>query len=101
VKAILGDRNRVVVYPCYLDSNKSESQGRKIPRSHAVPSPKIDEIFRAAQDLNLEPVIEEKAHPAWWWEEASRVSVKKVGPKRKILTMIAKKIAEERKRLKK
>ena len=98
MKAILGDRGRVVVYPCYLDSNKSESQGRKIPRSLAVPSPKIDEIFRAARDLNLEPAIEEKAHPAWWWEEVSRVSVKKVGPKRKILVMIAKKIAEERKK---
>jgi signal recognition particle subunit SRP19 len=101
VKVILGDRSRVVVYPCYLDSNKSESQGRKIPKRLAVPSPKIDEILRAARDLNLDPIIEEKAHPAWWWEETSRVSVKKVGPKREILVMIAKKIAEERKKPKK
>jgi signal recognition particle subunit SRP19 len=101
VKAILGDRSRVIVYPCYLDSNRSESQGRKIPKSLAVPSPKIDEIFRAAKDLNLDPIIEEKAHPAWWWEETSRVSVKKVGPKRKILVLIAEKIAEERKKSKK
>lgn len=101
MKAILGDRSRVIVYPCYLDSNRSESQGRKIPKSLAVPSPKIDEIFRAAKDLNLDPIIEEKAHPAWWWEETSRVSVKKVGPKRKILVLIAEKIAEERKKSKK
>jgi len=101
VEVILGDRDRIIVYPCYLDSNKSESQGRKIPKSLAIPSPKIDEIFRAAQDLNLDPVVEEKAHPAWWWEEASRVSVKKVGPKRKTLMMIARKIVEERKRPKK
>jgi len=63
-----------------------------------VPSPKIDEIFRIAKDLNLDPIIEEKVHPAWWWEETSRVSVKKVGPKRKILVLIAEKIAEERKK---
>jgi len=101
VKAILGDRNRVIIYSCYLDSNKSASQGRKIPKSLAVPSPRIDEIFWASQKLNLEPIIEEKVHPSWWWEETSRVSVKKVRPKREILVLIAKKIAEERKKLKK
>ena len=98
---MLGDRSRIVVYPCYLDSNKSESRGRKIPKRLAVPSPKIEEIFQAARDLDLDPIIEEKAHPAWWWDETSRVSVKKVGSKRKTLAMIAQKIAEERKKSKK
>ena len=100
MEVILGDRSRVLIYPCYLDSSKSESRGRKIPKRFAVPSPKVDEIFRVARDLNLDPIIEEKAHPSWWWEETSRVSVKKVAPKRKILIMIAKKVAEERKALK-
>ncbi|MDH5815881.1 MAG: signal recognition particle subunit SRP19/SEC65 family protein [Candidatus Nezhaarchaeota archaeon] len=85
-----------MIYPCYLDSNKSESRGRKIPKRYAVPSPKIEEIFKAAQRLNLDPIIEEKPHPSWWWEETSRISVKKVTSKRRILIMIAQKIMEER-----
>ncbi|MEM0217245.1 MAG: signal recognition particle subunit SRP19/SEC65 family protein [Candidatus Nezhaarchaeales archaeon] len=96
MKAIIGDRSRVLIYPCYLDSNKSESLGRKVPKKYAVPSPKIEEIYRAAQRLNLDPIIEEKPHPSWWWEEASRVSVRKVASKRSILIMIARKIMEER-----
>lgn len=96
VKIIIGDKNRVLIYPCYLDYNKSESQGRKIPKRFAVPSPKIEEIFRATQRLDLDPIIEEKPHPSWWWEEPSRISVKKVASKRRMLVMIAQKIMEER-----
>lgn len=97
MKEILGDRNRIIIYPCYLDFTKSETQGRKIPKKIAIPSPKIDEIFRAAQELGLDPLIEEKPHPSWWHEEPSRISVKKATSKRKVLIMLAKKIAENRK----
>ncbi|MEM4576870.1 MAG: signal recognition particle subunit SRP19/SEC65 family protein [Candidatus Nezhaarchaeales archaeon] len=97
MKAILGDRSRIIIYPCYLDCTRSETQGRKIPKKVAVPSPKIDEILRAAQELNLDPLIEKKPHPSWWYEESSRVSVKKIASKRKVLIMLAKKIAENRK----
>ena len=93
---ILGDRDRVIVYCCYLDSSKSESRGRKIPKKYAVTSPKVEEIVQAASQLGLEPEVEEKVHPSWWWEETSRVLVKKVWSKRSLLIAIAKKIQENR-----
>ena len=95
---ILGDRDRIIIYPCYFDSTKSESQGRKVPKRLAVPSPKLEEIYEAAKDLNLDPVIEEKPHPSWWWEESSRILVKKIASKRKILLMIAQKILDKRRK---
>ncbi|MCS7140007.1 MAG: signal recognition particle protein Srp19 [Candidatus Nezhaarchaeota archaeon] len=84
------------MYPCYFDSTKSESQGRKIPKRLAVPSPRLDEIFQAAKELNLDPMIEEKPHPSWWWEEPSRISVKKITSKKRTLFLIAQKILEKR-----
>ncbi|RLF08314.1 MAG: signal recognition particle protein Srp19 [Thermoprotei archaeon] len=95
---MLGDRDRVIIYPCYFDSTKSEAKGRKVPKKLAFPSPKIDEIFQAAQELNLDPIIEDKPHPSWWWEETSRISIRKVASKRKLLLMLAQKILEKRRK---
>jgi len=86
----------VIIYPCYFDSTKSEAKGRKVPKRLAFPSPKIDEIFEVARELNLDPVIENKPHPSWWWEDTARISIKKVASKRKLLLMLAQKILEKR-----
>ncbi|MDI9619815.1 MAG: signal recognition particle subunit SRP19/SEC65 family protein [Candidatus Nezhaarchaeota archaeon] len=85
-----------MIYPCYLDSTKTRSGGRKVPKKLAVSSPKIEEIHQAARELGLDPSIEGKAHPSWWWEEPGRVSVKKVMQKSKILLLVAQKVSEKR-----
>lgn len=87
---------RIVVYPQYIDSRKSRNEGRRIPLSYAVPSPRVEEIVRAAEKLGLNPVIEESKYPREWWTSEERVIVDKKNSKLKTLKLIAEKINEMR-----
>ncbi len=87
---------RIVIYPQYIDSRKSRSEGRKIPLSYAVPSPKVEEIVRAAEKLGLNPIVEESKYPREWWASEERVIVDKKDSKLKTLKLIAEKIREMR-----
>jgi len=89
---------KIVIYPQYLNSKLSRSEGRRIPLNIAVPNPSIDEILKAAEDLGLNPVYEDdKRYPRNWWMVKGRVIVdKKNYSKARILRMIAIKIREYR-----
>lgn len=89
---------RVVVWPVNIDANASRGEGRKVPRSVAVPSPRIEEIVEAARELGLNPEVEESAYPRLWWQERRRVVVDKAGSKLETLKMLAAKVAELRER---
>jgi signal recognition particle subunit SRP19 len=53
-----------VIWPAYLDRELSRSEGRRVPRSAAVPAPTVDEIARAAGQVGYDVVIErEKTYP--------------------------------------
>ncbi len=88
---------KIVVYPEYLDSRKSRSEGRRIPLSQAIPGPSLEEIARAAEELGLNPVIEaEKAYPRNWWGRRGRVIVDKTDSKLQTLRKIAGQIKSKR-----
>jgi len=89
---------KTVIYPQYLDSAKTRSEGRRVPLNIAVSNPLIEEIYAAAEALGLNPEIEEeKRYPKLWWEQPGRVIVDKVGSKLKTLKLVASKINELRK----
>ena len=87
---------KIVVYPQYIDSTKSRSQGRKLSLEDSVRKPSIDEIYEAAKELGLNPVIDEGRYPKSWWEDSGRVFVDKIDSKLKVLRMISRKIKELR-----
>lgn len=87
---------RVVVWPSYIDESIPRSMGRRISKSKAVRRPTVEEIRVAAQALNLYPVVEQSRYPRAWWEVQARVVVDKVASKRRVLELIASKIAELR-----
>ncbi|MEB2836399.1 MAG: signal recognition particle protein Srp19 [Desulfurococcales archaeon] len=89
---------RVVFWPVNIDSSATTREGRKIPRSEAVPQPRLDEIVKAAESLGLEPIVEDKAYPRSWYRQTRRVSVKKIGSKRRTLLEIAREIRRLRSR---
>jgi signal recognition particle subunit SRP19 len=67
-----------IIWPVYIDSNKSRSDGRKINKEDAVSSPKITEISRAARKLNLKPKVEDdKSYPGSWWENSGRIKIER------------------------
>ncbi|MEB3806378.1 MAG: signal recognition particle protein Srp19 [Desulfurococcales archaeon] len=90
-----------VVYPSYIDSRLPRRLGRKIPRELAVPGPRLDEIYEAAKELGLEPIVDEDAsYPRTWFHERGRVIVEKKYSKLDILKNISKYIINKRKKSK-
>ncbi|AXV38487.1 MAG: signal recognition particle protein Srp19 [Methanobacteriaceae archaeon] len=81
---------KTIIWPVYIDVEKSKKQGRKIAKKYAVPSPKLNEISNAAKKLKLNPEVEQsKSYPTFWWESSGRVLVDKELPKREILEKIS------------
>jgi signal recognition particle subunit SRP19 len=84
------DETRTVIWPSYLDSKKTKSEGRKIPKKESVSAPKIREITQAAKKLGLNPSAEKyKSYPTSWWEGSGRVIVDKKMSKREVLLKIS------------
>lgn len=88
---------RIVVYPSYIDKRLTRRLGRRVPREEAVDNPRLEEIYEAASDLGLDPLIEEdKAYPRTWYSRRGRVIVRKTDSKSRVLRSIAKRIKERR-----
>uniref|UniRef100_A0A7C3MA65 Signal recognition particle 19 kDa protein n=1 Tax=Archaeoglobus fulgidus TaxID=2234 RepID=A0A7C3MA65_ARCFL len=85
-----------VVWTVNLDSKKSRSEGRRIPKRFAVPNVKLQELAEACRQLGLKFRTEDKKYPKSWWEEGGRVVVEKRGSKTHLMIELAKKIAEIR-----
>ena len=91
-------QNKIVVWPVYFDSTRARGQGRKIPRKYAVLNPKLDEICKALDKLNLKyEVVADAAYPKMPWRRTGVIYVEKVKkPKLEILKLIGQELAELR-----
>lgn len=93
----MAEKDRVMVWPVYIDAQRSREDGRKISVKEALEAPTLKEIEEAARRLGLNPVVEtEKAYPKEWWEVSGRVMVDKTKPKSIILKEIAAEIKRAR-----
>lgn len=73
-----------IVWPQYIDSSKSRSRGRMIPKEKAVDSPTAEEILEACKELSCAAQIEsDKKFPSAWWERTGRVLVSRKGNAKK------------------
>ncbi len=88
-------RNKLILWPIYFDSH-APRRWRKVSKSMAVANPTIDEIFKAAKKLGLNPVKEEKAHPARWWRKEGCILIEKKEKKIEIIKKIAEIMKENR-----
>ncbi|GLC46906.1 signal recognition particle 19kDa [Pleodorina starrii] len=57
---------RVIVYPQYLDANKTVAEGRRIPKDLACDAPFVSELYDCCNLLKLESAIEAKHYPRDW-----------------------------------
>ncbi len=89
-------RNKWVLWPIYFDADASRQEGRKIPKELAIKNPTVDEIFKAAKKLGLNPIKEEKAYPSRWWRKEGKVLVDKKGRKLEIIRKIAEYIKQSK-----
>lgn len=81
---------KLIIWPAYIDSEKTKKEGRRISKKDAIPSPKLREISNAARKLKLNPEVENnKFYSRSWWESPGRVTIDKNMPKREILVKIS------------
>lgn len=83
------ENKQIVIWPVYLDMNRARNEGRLAPVTCSVKSPKVQEIFRAAEKLGLHPEqVSDRAHPATWADKSGYVLIDNVGPKSDLIRRI-------------
>lgn len=91
-----------VIWPAYLDADRSRAEGRVVPKSLAVESPTAEEIYDVCTGLKMSPVLEDKKKmPGSAWARPGRVLIKKEGSKLKALKAIAAALQKKRSAVKK
>ena len=87
----------VMIWPIYLDSQKSLNEGRKISKEYAIPEPRIKEIIKATEKLRYKYVAEEdKSYPGEWYNNSGRVIITSDDSKKEILMNLSNTIKEIR-----
>ncbi|MCW3991200.1 MAG: signal recognition particle protein Srp19 [Candidatus Bathyarchaeota archaeon] len=90
-------RDKQVLWPVYFDADYSRLQGRRVPMNLASRGVKAEEIFKAAYDLGLNPVLlAGAAHPKHPWLKRGAVSVEKLGYKTRVVKDLARRIRGNR-----
>jgi len=88
---------KIVIWPAYLDAEKSRREGRKVSKKDAVRSPASKNILHAAKVLGLNPQLDkDKGHPREHQGKRGRVLVDKKGSKGSTLRAIAKEMRKKR-----
>ncbi|MDR9430348.1 MAG: signal recognition particle subunit SRP19 [Natronomonas sp.] len=65
-----------VIWPAYLDAERSRSEGRRVPLDLAVSEPTVDEIASAVQQVGYDAVIDRDRTYPREYEPRGRVVVK-------------------------
>ena len=92
-------KGKLVFWPAYFDSEYSWTEGRRVPKKLALRGVKADEVLKAAEDLDLSPLLEPgAAHPKRPWLRMGLVLVEKTGTKSELLKEMAQRIRVNRSR---
>ena len=90
-------QEKIIIWPAYFDQARTRSEGRRVPKSLALQSPKILEVQEAAQKLGLDfEVVADKGYSKAPWVKAGMLLVEKKGSKEQIINRIAKQLLKAR-----
>jgi signal recognition particle subunit SRP19 len=90
-------QDKAIIWPAYFDQAKTRKEGRRVPKSLAVQSPKIQEIEEAAEKLGLKHEIAmEAGYPKTPWVKTGMIMVEKKGSKEQTIKKIAKQLLKIR-----
>jgi signal recognition particle subunit SRP19 len=93
----LRKQDKAIIWPAYFDQTKTRKEGRRVPKSAAVQSPKILEIQEAAQKLGLNfEVVADKGYPKTPWAKTGMLLVEKKGSKEQVIRKIANQLLKVR-----
>ena len=71
----MSSRKPVVIYPEYFDYRLKRSEGRKVPISEAVKSPKIEELSLILSTLGCDFQISKASYPGNWFKTEGSLKV--------------------------
>ena len=84
-------QDKIILWPVYFDSTKTRGDGRRVPKSLAVPSPKILEIKEAVKKIGLScEVVLDAGYPKTPWLKKGMLLVTKKESKEKVIRKIGK-----------
>ncbi|AXI25378.1 signal recognition particle protein Srp19 [Methanofervidicoccus sp. A16] len=67
----------IVIWPVYIDRERSRREGRQVPKSLGVKNPKLDSIYRTLKKMGYSPqMVRNKCHPRRHWEPCGYIKVK-------------------------
>ncbi len=91
-------QDKILLWPAYFDSNKTRLQGRRVPKSLAIASPKLEEIQNATKSIGLQPnVVLDVKYPKRPWQKTGYILIPKKGSKTQIIRKIARELVNMRK----
>ncbi len=68
----------MIVWAASIDRNKTRHQGRRIPKSLSVDSPRLNEIETAAKAASLSAATKPgSARPTSWWDKSGYLIVER------------------------
>jgi signal recognition particle subunit SRP19 len=89
--------DKVIIWPAYFDQAKTRKDGRRVPKTLAVQSPKVEEVQEAARALGLKPELTVGVgYPKTPWSKTGLVMVQKNAPKELIIKKLAKQLVKTR-----
>ncbi len=89
--------DKAIIWPAYFDLAKTRKNGRRVPKTLAVPSPKVEEVQEAARLLGLNPELTVAAgYPKTPWSKTGLVLVQKNAPKEQIIKKLARQLVKAR-----
>jgi len=90
-------QDKLIIWPVYFDVSKTREQGRQVPKSLAITSPKAAEIKETAEKLGYTcELVPDAAHPRIANMKTGMVLVKKKEPKNQTIRKIAKRLVQSR-----
>jgi signal recognition particle subunit SRP19 len=83
-------QDKAIIWPAYFDQAKTRKEGRRVPKSLAVQSPKITEIMAAVAKLGLKhEVTTDAGYPKTPWAKTGMILVEKTTSKEQVIKRIA------------
>jgi signal recognition particle subunit SRP19 len=90
-------QDKIILWPVYFDSTKTRGDGRRVPKSLAVPSPKVLEMKEAVEKLDLSyEVVLDVGYPKTPWLKTGMLLVTKKESKEKVIRKIGERLLKIR-----
>jgi len=66
-----------VIWPVYIDRERSRKEGRRVSKSLGVKNPKLENIYKTLKRMGYSPeMVRDKCHPRRHWEPSGYIKVK-------------------------